>query len=76
VDQQRLPRDAAFKGYQDVVVQDILFRPENILFRKEKYYPPQPEADVSGSFTKRLSGAIWAGSTSLGIGLVLRRGDE
>jgi hypothetical protein len=40
VDQQQLPRDATFKGYQDVVVQDILFRPENILFRKEKYYSP------------------------------------
>lgn len=40
VDQQRLPRDAMFKGYQDVVVQDILFRTENILFRKEKYYSP------------------------------------
>jgi Transposase IS66 family len=40
VDQQRLPRDATFKGYQDVVVQDILFCTENILFRKEKYYSP------------------------------------
>jgi len=33
---QQLPADAVFKGYQHVVVQDILFRSENILFRKEK----------------------------------------
>jgi hypothetical protein len=33
VDRQQLPSDAAFKGYQDVVVQDITFRTENILFR-------------------------------------------
>src|SRR3989441_9841716 len=27
-------------GYEDVIVQDIAFRSENIRFRKEKYYSP------------------------------------
>jgi Transposase IS66 family len=40
VDQERLPHDAQFKGYQDVIVQDIAFRTENVTFRKEKYYSP------------------------------------
>jgi hypothetical protein len=40
VDQERLPRDAQFKGYQDVMVQDLAFRTENVTFRKEKYYSP------------------------------------
>jgi hypothetical protein len=40
VDPQRLPQDAKFKGYEEVVVQDIEIRPENIKFRKEKYYSP------------------------------------
>jgi len=40
VDQQRLPQDALFKGYEEVIVQDIDFRTENIKFRKEKYYSP------------------------------------
>ena len=40
VDQQRLPQDALFKGYEEVIVQDIDFRSENIKFRKEKYYSP------------------------------------
>jgi len=40
VDHQQLPADAVFKGYQDVVVQDIAFRTDNILFRKEKYSSP------------------------------------
>src|SRR5438876_52592 len=40
VDQQRLPQDAQFKGYEEVVVQDIDFRTDNIKFRKEKYYSP------------------------------------
>lgn len=38
VDHGQLPSDAVFKGYQVVVVQDIVFRTENTLFRKEKYY--------------------------------------
>ncbi len=40
VDQERLPHDAQFKGYEDVIVQDIEFRTENVTFRKEKYHSP------------------------------------
>jgi hypothetical protein len=40
VAQERLPHDAQFKGYEDVIVQDIAFRTENVTFRKEKYYSP------------------------------------
>jgi Transposase IS66 family len=40
VDHKHLPQDAKFKGYEEVVVQDIEFRTENIKFRKEKYYSP------------------------------------
>jgi Transposase IS66 family len=36
----RLPIDALFKGYEEVTIQDIEFRTENIRFRKEKYYSP------------------------------------
>lgn len=40
VDQERLPADAVFKGHVEVVVQDLEFRTDTILFRKEKYYSP------------------------------------
>jgi len=40
IDEERLPQDAQFKGYEEVVVQDIEFRTDNIKFRKEKYYSP------------------------------------
>src|SRR6266480_2102659 len=40
VDQERLPADAVFKGYEEVVVQDLEFRTDTIRFRKEKYYSP------------------------------------
>ena len=38
VERDILPEDAEFKGYEDVVVQDILLKTDNVLFRKEKYY--------------------------------------
>jgi hypothetical protein len=38
VDPAQLPPDAEFKGYEDVVVQDIRIQTDNVRFRKEKYY--------------------------------------
>ena len=40
VDPVQLPPDAEFKGYEDVVVQDIKIETDNVLFRKEKFYSP------------------------------------
>jgi len=40
VDKSILPKDAQFKGYDRVVVQDIKFEAYNTLFLKEKYYSP------------------------------------
>ena len=38
VDTHLLPEDAQWKGYEDVIVQDIAFHTRNIMFRKESYY--------------------------------------
>jgi hypothetical protein len=38
IDKALLPEDAQFKGYEDVVVQDIKLETDIVLFRKEKYY--------------------------------------
>jgi hypothetical protein len=38
VDKTTLPEDAEFKGYEDVVVQDVVFRADNVRFHKEKYW--------------------------------------
>jgi hypothetical protein len=38
--QAELPFDAEFKGYEEVIVQDILLKTDNVLFRKQKYYSP------------------------------------
>lgn len=38
IDPAKLPDDAEFKGYEDVVVQDVIFKTDNVLFHKEKFY--------------------------------------
>ena len=40
VDTAKLPPDAEFKGYEEVVVQDIKIETDNVLFRKEKFHSP------------------------------------
>lgn len=40
LDRATLPSDAQFKGYEDVVVQDLRIECDTIRFRKEKFYSP------------------------------------
>lgn len=40
LDRATLPPDAQFKGYEDVLVQDLRIECETIRFRKEKFYSP------------------------------------
>ena len=37
---EKLPPDAEFKGYEKVIVQDIVLKTDNVLFCKQKYYSP------------------------------------
>jgi hypothetical protein len=68
-----LPPDAVFKGHEDVVVQDVVFRTDNVLFHKEKfhsaaegqtYLAPLPAGYVGqfGPGLKALSLALYYGA--------------
>jgi hypothetical protein len=37
---EHLPGDAEFKGYAEVLIQDLKVTTDNVLFRKERYYSP------------------------------------
>jgi len=63
--QDLLPVDAEFKGYEEVVVQDIKLTTDNVLFRKQKYYSPRGKNLLSGT-TRWLRGRIWTGNQSFG----------
>jgi len=66
VDPAVLPPDAEFKGYAEVVVQDVVVRPDVICFRKEIWYSPSQRrtyraalpAGYNGEFGPRLKGLV------------------
>src|SRR6266705_3296429 len=67
VDPASLPPDAVFKGYEDVVVQDVLFRTDNVLFRKEKFYSPSQHMTYVASLPPGYRGQFGPGIKSLAL---------
>jgi hypothetical protein len=65
VDPARLPSDAVFKGYEDVVVQDVILRTDNVLFQKEKFYSPSQHTTYLASLPQGYSGQFGPGIKSL-----------
>jgi len=62
-----LPPDAVFKGYEDVVGQDVLFRTDNVLFRKEKFYSPSQHTTSVASLPPGYRGQFGPGIKSLAL---------
>jgi cell division septum initiation protein DivIVA len=69
VDPPCLPPDAAFKGYEDVVVQDLLFRTDNVLFHKEKFYSPSQHHTYLATLPQGYHGQFGPGIKSLALAL-------
>jgi len=67
VDPARLPPDAVFKGYEEVVVQDVIFRTDNVLFRKEKFYSPSQHTTSVASLPPGYRGQFGPGIKSLAL---------
>ena len=61
MDREQLPFDAVFKGYKEVVMQDIIFRTENILFRREKYYSKSQQQTYLGKLPDGYHGQFGPG---------------
>ena len=40
MERSELPEDAEFKGYEPVIIQDLVIKTDNVRFLKEKYYSP------------------------------------
>ncbi len=69
VDPTHLPLDAVFKGYEDVVVQDVIFRTDNILFHKEKWYSPSQHQSYLAPLPQGYTGQFGPGIQSLALTL-------
>ena len=74
VDQQELPADAQFKGYEPVVVQDIQIKTDNVRFWKEKYYAPSTGQSYLASLPAGYEGEFGPGLRSLVITLYYASG--
>ena len=67
VDPARLPEDAEFKGHEDVVVQDIEIKLNNILFHKEKYYSAREQRTYLAELPAGYGGEYGPGVKALTI---------
>lgn len=64
---EELPTDAQFKGYVDVVVQDIVVKTDNVLFRKEKYYSSSTGKTYQAKLPQGYEGEFGPGVKAFGL---------
>lgn len=69
VDPATLPADAEFKGYVDVVVQDVLLQTDNVLFHKEKFYSATTQQSYQAQLPQRYTGQFGPGVQALTLAL-------
>jgi hypothetical protein len=56
LDKGGLPDDLEFKGYEDVVVQDLVIRTDNVKYRREVYYSPSQRKSYRGELPEGVRG--------------------
>lgn len=67
VDPALLPEDAQFKGYEEVMVQELIVQTDNVRYHKEKFYSPSRQktflaempAGYQGQFGPQLKASVW-----------------
>lgn len=74
VDRASLPADAEFKGYEAVVVQDILLKTDNICFHKQKYYAPSTRQTYLAHLPSGYAGQFGPGVKALTLALYFGMG--
>ena len=65
VDRASLPADAEFKGYDDVLVQDIKIGTDNVLFHKEKFYSERQNKAYQAELPRGYAGQFGPGVKAL-----------
>jgi len=56
LDKAGLPDDLEFKGYEDVVVQDLVIVTDNVKYRREVYYSPSRRKSYRGELPEGVRG--------------------
>jgi len=65
VDHSKLPGDAEFKGYEPVLVQEILITTDNVEYKKEIFYSPSEKRTYVGELPAGIVGEFGPGIRSL-----------
>lgn len=74
LDRQNLPPDVEFKGYEAVVVQEVVLRPEVICFKKEKFYSPSHQMTYLAPLPPGFEGQFGPGLKALVLQLYYQAG--
>ena len=61
VSKSELPTDAEFKGYETIVVQEILITTDNVEYQREKYYSPSEGKTYLGKLPIGIKGEFGPG---------------
>jgi hypothetical protein len=61
VDKTELPDDVEFKGYQSLIVQDIIIKTDNVEYKKEVYYSPSQKQTYIGQLPSHVKGEFGPG---------------
>ncbi len=61
----QLPEDAEFKGYEEVIVQDLVLKTDNVRFLKQKFYSPQTGKTYLASLPEGYEGEFGPGIKTL-----------
>jgi hypothetical protein len=67
VDPAELPPDAEFKGYEAVVVQDLVLRTDNVRFEKEVWYSPALRRSYRAALPAGYAGQFGPGIKALAL---------
>jgi hypothetical protein len=65
VDPAVLPADAKFQGYDEVVIQDLLLKTDNVRFRKERYYAASTQKNYQAPLPQGYDGQFGPGVKAL-----------
>lgn len=67
-----LPTDARFKGYETVVIQDLVLQTDNVRFRRAKFWSPSQRKTFLAALPPGYQGEFGPGIKALGLSLVYR----
>ena len=63
LDRSGLPEDIEFKGYEERVIQNIIIKTDNVMYRLEKYYSPSLKKTYTAEMDESVKGTEYGPET-------------